>query len=91
MNQAHEDNLMPLFAQLTAAVFQRGLDYARNDDPNNLAVASKWIDKPGCSFELRIAMGRRGDPLTTRGLIVDGDGEALVEIFTIIAKADDDA
>ena len=86
MQTIHEDKLMPLFAQITAAVFKRGLEHARQDDPHSYSVAAKWIDKPGCRFELRIDMGRPGEPLTTRGLIVDGNGEALVEVFTVAAR-----
>jgi hypothetical protein len=91
MDLTHEDKLMPLFVQLSAAVLERGLNFSRHDDPHGYASAIKWIDTPapGCHFELRVDLGRTGEQVTTRGVITDAGGDALAELFSFVLKATD--
>ena len=86
MTQDHENRLLNLWAQLGAAMMQRGLDHARQDDPHALVVAAKWLQAGGNRFQLRTDFGPDG-AVTTRGLIADDAGEPLIEIFTIVGRA----
>jgi hypothetical protein len=83
----HEEKLLPLFGQIVAAVMQRGLTYAQRDDPHTFGSAAHWMATPGNRFQLRIDWSEDGAALTTRGLVVDSAGDALVEVFTISAAA----
>jgi hypothetical protein len=86
MKTTHEDKLVQLFGQLTSAMFQRGLNLSRLDDPHNYHAAEKLLSQYGNRLELRISMGvGKTDPFTTRGLIVDEDGEPLMQVFEIVA------
>ncbi|MEO5687116.1 MAG: hypothetical protein ABIR54_07115 [Burkholderiaceae bacterium] len=77
----HEQKLVQLHAQLSAAMMERGLNQARSDDPHLYSQARLWLTKPGSHFELRVIAGK--DNVVTRGLICDDGGDPLVEVFTI--------
>lgn len=81
----HQDKLIPIFAQLTAAVLQQGLDYSRRDDPHAYRIATDLLKQAGHRFELRIVLGPGDELFRTRGLITDEHGEGLVEVFQIVA------
>jgi hypothetical protein len=77
----HEDKLMRLWGELTAAVIKRGLEYARKDDPNSYNVANVMLRSPGATFEIRVRC--LPDGITTEGLVVDADLAPLARVFAI--------
>jgi hypothetical protein len=81
-----EAQLVRLWSQLGAAMLQRGLDYARRDDPNAFAVAAR-MRQAGGKFELRVLLDVELGGTTTKGVIVDQDGEVIADVFTIEAGA----
>jgi len=80
---AHEDKLLPLFAQLAAAVMERGLDHARKDDPHAFATAQRWLLAHRGCFQLVVNCDPGARKLTTTGRVTDASGEPVVEVFTI--------
>jgi hypothetical protein len=80
--QDHEHKLLTLWAQLGAAMLERGLRYSRQDDPHVYGQASRLLAGGEGRFQLRVDFDPAG-ALTTRGLIVDKDGEPLVQVFSI--------
>jgi hypothetical protein len=92
MGEGKDDRLLRLFAQLAGAVMDRGLAHARQDDPHAYGQAVKWAQAGGGKFQLRIDLDPAALNVTTRGLLVDDDGEALVQVFAIAgALGDGDA
>ena len=85
--ETRDDKLARLFGELAGAMLQRGLDYARRDDPHAFARVAKFRQDAGARFELRIGFDDPAGTLVTRGLLCDADGEALAEVFTISASA----
>jgi hypothetical protein len=83
----HEMKLLNLWSQLGGAMMQRGLDHARIDDPHLFARAAKWLAESNGRFQLRVDFDAAAGTTTTRGLIADTEGEAVLEVFTIRAAA----
>jgi hypothetical protein len=83
-NASRDDELMRLWGQLSASVLQRGLEFARLDDVNNYAVATRMLHSPGAALELRMSM--RTGSMATTGYVVDQDGEPLARLFEITAR-----
>jgi hypothetical protein len=83
-SQENTDRLLMVFAQLAGHIMERGLQHARRDDPHAYAQAVKFAEAGGGQFEMRIGIDPAG--LEVRGLVVDDDGQALVQIFAINAQ-----
>lgn len=84
--KAHEDKLLPLFAELAAAVMTRGLDHARIDDPHNFARAQRWLTEHRGCFQLLVNVNPGERRLTTVGRVTDNTGEPVLEVFTIAGQ-----
>lgn len=87
MSEEKEKQLISLHGQLSAALLQHGLAFARTDDPHAYGAAAKLMRAPGSRFELRIVIAPDDPRVCTRGLIVDEHGEALVQLFEVTATA----
>jgi hypothetical protein len=87
MDPAYHNEMMTAFAEATAAVYRNGLDYARLDNPEAFRQALKWMASPGATVQIRIDIGGPGQGLKTTALVVDANGEPLIQIFGIVAKA----
>lgn len=84
--ESSDDRLLRLFAQLAGAVMDRGLAHARHDDPHAYGHAVKLAHAGGGKFQLRIDLDPAASNITTRGMLVDDDGEALVQVFAIAGE-----
>lgn len=78
-----EQDLVRLHAQLSAALLERGLQFARADSPEEYQRAADLRAAGAGHFELRICVDD-GTARTT-GVIVDAGGEVLAVVFRILA------
>ena len=77
--ETNDARLLSLFAQLASEVMKRGLHHARRDDPHGYVQALKFAEAG--RFQLRIDINAEG--ITTRGVVVDKGGDAVVQVFSI--------
>lgn len=65
-----------------AAMMQAGCAFAKGDDPAAFAAAGRIIDR---TMNPRIEI-TLGDRVTVRGLVINDDGEDVVQLFEYTAQ-----
>jgi hypothetical protein len=82
---AYGNKLPDIFAKLAGYMMELGMNYARQDDPGLHVRATQWLEEGGGRYQLRVDV--ECGQVRTCGLICDTEGDAVIELFTIVARS----